>query len=61
MAFNWICVTFTIVLCLGTCAWAVPVGEDSSKFSELERTLKDLATTVLAMSGAAGAPSYGTG
>lgn len=61
MAFNWICITFTLLLCLGTCAWAAPLDEESSKYNELERTLKELATTVLAMSGAADAPSYATG
>ncbi|KAH8300977.1 hypothetical protein KR044_007698 [Drosophila immigrans] len=52
MTFNWICVTFALLLALCSSTWAAPSGEHGSKFDELERTLKELATTVLAMNGA---------
>ncbi|KAH8396358.1 hypothetical protein KR222_008962 [Zaprionus bogoriensis] len=59
MAFNWICIAFTLLLCLLVCTRAAPSGEDLSKFGDLERTLKELATSVLAMSGAASPSSAG--
>ncbi|XP_034481729.1 uncharacterized protein LOC117787335 [Drosophila innubila] len=52
MALNWICVTLALFLCLSSCIQAAPSGENWSQFGVLERTLKELATTVLAMSGA---------
>ncbi|KAL7743806.1 hypothetical protein ACLKA6_000213 [Drosophila palustris] len=54
MALNWICATLAVILCLCSCIQAAPSGENWSRFGELERTLKELATTVLAMSGAGG-------
>ncbi|XP_030079326.1 uncharacterized protein LOC111598459 [Drosophila hydei] len=40
-----------LLLCLCACAWAAPSVSDLEQFGELERTLKDLATSVLAMNG----------
>ncbi|XP_064556088.1 uncharacterized protein LOC135440701 [Drosophila montana] len=61
MASTWICFGLPLLLCLCTCAWAAPSADDSRQFDELERTLKELATSLLAMSGdVAGGGTLGT-
>ncbi|EDW65341.1 uncharacterized protein [Drosophila virilis] len=51
MASTWICFGLALLLCLCICTWAAPPADDSRQFDELERTLKELATSLLAMSG----------
>ncbi|XP_034118518.1 uncharacterized protein LOC117577724 [Drosophila albomicans] len=52
MTSHWICVTVALILCLCSWTWAAPSIEHWSKIDEMERTIKELATTVLAMNGA---------
>ncbi|EDW00396.1 GH11886 [Drosophila grimshawi] len=54
MASTGICFVFGLFLCLCACAWSAPSVDNLSEFGELERTIKELATSVLAMSGVGG-------
>ncbi|KAH8338819.1 hypothetical protein KR074_001549, partial [Drosophila pseudoananassae] len=42
---------FVLSLCLGRSAWAAPSVEDLAQFGELEKTIKELTNSILAMSG----------
>ncbi|XP_043065763.1 uncharacterized protein [Drosophila bipectinata] len=42
---------FVVALCLGHSAWAAPSVEDLAQFGELEKTIKELTNSILAMSG----------
>ncbi|KAH8266977.1 hypothetical protein KR026_012548, partial [Drosophila bipectinata] len=42
---------FVLALCLGHSAWAAPSVEDLAQFGELEKTIKELTNSILAMSG----------
>ncbi|XP_017001441.2 uncharacterized protein [Drosophila takahashii] len=42
----------TLVLLMGQKCWAAPSADDLAKFGEMERTIKELTSSILAMSGA---------
>ncbi|XP_016946339.1 uncharacterized protein LOC108022011 [Drosophila biarmipes] len=42
----------TLVLLMGQDCWAAPSADDLAKFGEMERTIKELTSSILAMSGA---------
>ncbi|KAH8345309.1 hypothetical protein KR067_000018 [Drosophila pandora] len=44
---------FVLALCLGHSVWAAPSAEDLAQFGELEKTIKELTNSILAMSGGA--------
>ncbi|XP_022218787.2 uncharacterized protein LOC111071644 [Drosophila obscura] len=51
-----------LLLCLSQSCWAAPSGDDLAKFGELERTIKELTSSILTMSaGGAGAGAGGAG
>lgn len=49
---------FVLALCLGHSAWAAPSAEDLAQFGELEKTIKELTNSILAMSGGASGTTY---
>ncbi|SPP78365.1 uncharacterized protein LOC117581274 [Drosophila guanche] len=44
-----------LLLCLSQSCWAAPSGDDLAKFGELERTIKELTSSILTMSAGGGA------
>ncbi|EDW78502.2 uncharacterized protein Dwil_GK16151 [Drosophila willistoni] len=54
-------VVIVLILCLGQMVLAAPSMEDLSQFGELERTLKELTTSILAMTGVGAADTAGEG
>ncbi|XP_016946093.2 uncharacterized protein [Drosophila suzukii] len=49
----------TLVLFMGQKSWAAPSADDLAKFGEMERTIKELTSSILAMSGAS--PGFNAG
>ncbi|XP_034663293.1 uncharacterized protein LOC117898183 [Drosophila subobscura] len=44
-----------LLLCLSQSCWAAPSGDDLARFGELERTIKELTSSILTMSAGGGA------
>ncbi|KAH8355429.1 hypothetical protein KR084_005624 [Drosophila pseudotakahashii] len=49
----------TLVLLMGQRSWAAPSADELAKFGEMERTIKELTSSILAMSGAS--PGFSPG
>ncbi|KAH8421449.1 hypothetical protein KR009_008166, partial [Drosophila setifemur] len=45
--------TLTLVLIFNQSVWAAPSTDDLARFGDLERTIKELTNSILAMSGGA--------
>ncbi|XP_030381634.1 uncharacterized protein LOC115629326 [Scaptodrosophila lebanonensis] len=55
MANNLIAFALIVLVCLAASSLAAPSPDDLAKYGELERTLKELSTSILAMTGAGAA------